>query len=143
MVRIGHRSAQEKSLIPKEAAVGFSKFFTHLFLWLRKVNHQAQTLSCAVLVVYTALTASVIRIGNSWIDSFQRQLPIIATHALVVYVNLYLLLPKMLLVRNYFTYILSVLLLIAGATFPLAILSHRLVAQEVIQDEVWSSFFSS
>jgi sensor histidine kinase YesM len=109
---------------------GFEKSITkhklyHVLFWL----------------LYTALTASVIRIGNSWIDSFQRQLPIVATHALVVYVNLYLLLPKLLLVRNYVTYIFSVLLLIAGATFPLAILTHRLVAQEVIQDEVWSSFF--
>ena len=92
-------------------------------------------------LLYASLTASVIRIGNTWLDSFQRQLPIVTTHALVVYVNLYVLLPKLLLVRNYFTYIISVLLLIVGATFPLAILTHRLVAQEVVQDEVWSSFF--
>jgi LytS/YehU family sensor histidine kinase len=83
----------------------------------------------------------VIRIGHSWIDSFQRQLPIIATHAIVVYINLYFLLPKLLLIRNYFTYVLTLLLLIAGATFPLAILTHKLVAQAGIQEEVWSSFF--
>ena len=51
VVGIGHRFAQEKSLIPKEAAVGFSKFITHLFFWLREVNYQAQTLPCAVLAV--------------------------------------------------------------------------------------------
>jgi sensor histidine kinase YesM len=92
-------------------------------------------------LLYATLTASVIRIGHSWIDSFQRQLPIIATHAIVVYINLYFLLPKLLLIRNYFTYVLTLLLLIAGATFPLAILTHKLVAQAGIQEEVWSSFF--
>jgi hypothetical protein len=49
-------------------------------------------------LLYASLTASVIRIGNSWFDSFQRQLPIVATHALAVYVNLYILLPKLLLI---------------------------------------------
>jgi two-component system, LytTR family, sensor kinase len=107
-----------------EKSIGKHKLY-HVLFWL----------------LYASLTASVIRIGNTWLDSFQRQLPIVTTHALVVYVNLYVLLPKLLLVRNYFTYIISVLLLIVGATFPLAILTHRLVAQEVIQDEVWSSFF--
>lgn len=97
----------------------------HIFFWL----------------LYASLTASAIRIGNSWFDSFQRQFPIVITHAVVVYVNLYFLVPKLLLERNYFTYILSVLLLIVGATFPLAILTHRLVEKEVIQEEVWSSFF--
>lgn len=92
-------------------------------------------------LLYAALIASVIRIGGSWIDSFKRQLPIVAMHAMVVYLNQYLLLPNFLLNKNYLTYILTLLLLIVGATFPLAILTHSLTAHEVIQDEIWSSFF--
>lgn len=121
---MGFQNAVHKFFSDCENSIAKHKIY-HVLFWL----------------LYASLTASVIRIGNSWFDSFQRQLPIVATHALAVYVNLYILLPKLLLVRNYFTYIISVLLLVAGATFPLAILTHRLVAKEVIQDEVWSSFF--
>ena len=107
-----------------EAIVSQHKIY-HIFFWLG----------------YAAIIASAIRIGDSWVDSFQRQLPIIATHAIVVYFNLYVLMPRLLLNKNYFTYIISIILLLAGATFPLAILTHRLIANEVIQEEVWSSFF--
>ncbi len=124
MPRLGFQNAVHKFFSDCEKSISKHKLY-HVLFWM----------------LYASLTASVIRIGNSWFDSFQRQLPIVATHALVVYVNLYLLLPKLLLVRNYLTYILSILLLIAGATFPLAILTHSLVAKEVIQEEVWSSFF--
>lgn len=121
---MGFQNAVHRFFTRCETAISQYKIY-HLLFWF----------------LYACLIASVIRIGHSWIDSFQRQLPIVATHAVVVYFNLYVLLPRLLLNKNYFTYVVTILLLLAGATFPLAILTHRLIANEVIQEEVWSSFF--
>ena len=121
--------------------LGSQKPFHTLFSQSEKFLGKYKLYHILFWLIYALIIAAVIRIGNSWFDSILRQLPILATHAIVVYFNLYFLVPRFLLNRNYFSYILSALLLISAASFPISILTYSLVANQEIQGVVWSSFF--
>lgn len=121
--------------------LGAQKPFHILFSRSEEVLSKNKLYHIVFWLIYAVVIAAVIRIGNSWGDSILRQLPILTTHAVVVYFNLYYLVPRFLLNRNYLSYILSILLLISAASFPISILTHTLVANKDIQSVVWSSFF--
>ena len=121
--------------------LGTQKPFHKIFSQSEKVLTQFKLYHVLFWLIYSVVIAAVIRIGNTWGDSILRQLPILATHAIVVYFNLYFLVPRFLLNRNYVSYIFSALLLISAASFPISILTYSLVANQDIQSVVWSSFF--
>ncbi len=117
------------------------KPFHLLFSQSEKILSKYKLYHILFWLIYALIIAAVIRIGNSWGDSILRQVPILTTHAVVVYFNLYYLVPRFLLNRNYLSYVFSILLLISAASFPISILTHSLVANQDIQSVVWSSFF--
>jgi len=117
------------------------KPFHLLFSKSEKVLSKYKLYHILFWLTYAVIIAAVIRIGNSWGDSILRQLPILATHAIVVYFNIYYLVPRFLLNQNYVSYVVAIFLLISAASFPISILTHSLVANQEIQSVVWSSFF--
>lgn len=112
--------------IIKEAESIASRFkLHHVFFW----------------VIYAIINTFFIRMGNNWSDSLLRQFPIMTSHALVVYFNMYYLVPKLLLHRQYFIYLIACLLLIGSAAFPISMLSHVLIVNVGIKGAVGSYFF--
>ncbi len=97
----------------------------HLFFW-------------AIYLVSAAIFLPVSKnIGLTII----KQLPIFVLHAIVVYGNFYILIPRFLLVRNYLSYVIGVVLLVFSVTFPIAILFHIIIENHEFQSMVWSPVF--
>ena len=90
--------------------LGTQKPFHLLFSQSEKILSKYKLYHILFWLIYALIIAAVIRIGNSWGDSILRQVPILTTHAVVVYFNLYYLVPRFLLNRNYLSYVFSILL---------------------------------
>lgn len=91
--------------------------------------------------VYIIAGALFLPVANNTGVSILKQLPIFALHAVVVYINFQLLIPRFLLVRNYVSYVLSVVLLVFSVTFPIAIIIHTIIENHEFQSMVWSPIF--
>ena len=91
--------------------------------------------------LYILAAAIFLPVDNKTAVTVIKQFPIFVLHATVVYVNFHLLIPRFLLVRNYISYVVSVVLLVFSATFPIAIIIHTIIKNQEFQSMVWSPVF--
>ncbi len=97
----------------------------HLFFW----------------AIYLISAALILPVSNNIGITVIKQLPIFVLHAIVVYVNFNILIPRFLLVRNYLYYVVGVVLLVFSVTFPIAIIIHTIIENHEFQSMVWSPIF--
>lgn len=117
--------AFNRSVIKLQRAVMKYRLY-HLLFW-------------AIYILVVGITLPVMK-HNLW-GSIMKEFPIIAIHMIVVYVNFGILVKRFLLAKNYLAYILSTVLLVCSATFPIAILAHTIIQDKDFQSIVWSPQF--
>lgn len=117
--------AFNRSVIKIQRAIIHYRLY-HLLFW-------------AIYILIVGITLPVLK-HDLW-GSIVKEFPIIALHMIVVYVNFGILVKRFLLTKNYLAYIVSAVLLVCAATFPIAILAHTIIQDKDFQSIVWSPQF--
>lgn len=92
-------------------------------------------------LTYAWVYSVLFPLGEGRLQSFVIANGLLLFHALVAYFNNDFLIPRLLLARNYFLYVLSLGLAIVSVCFPLSIVIHIVVTIEELQPLIWSDSF--